>query len=92
MTAILEIPEVRQRVSRLSVAEYHRLEEFNQNGKRTELIRGIVFEKMSKSPLHATIVTRLFKILAASFAAGGYGPPGAAADAGMIPSRSQTLP
>ena len=63
MTAILEIPEVRQRVSRLSVAEYHRLEEFNKNGKRTEFIRGIVFEKMSKSPLHATIVTRLFKLL-----------------------------
>jgi|GEM_PF-1784418 len=42
MTAILEIPEVRQRVSPLSVEEYHRLDEFNENGRRTELIRGIV--------------------------------------------------
>jgi len=42
MSAILEIPEVRQRVSRLSVEEYHRLDEFNNNGRRTELIRGIV--------------------------------------------------
>ena len=44
MTAILDIPEVRQRVSRLSVEEYHRLGEFNENGRRTELIRGIVIE------------------------------------------------
>ncbi|MDR3401311.1 MAG: Uma2 family endonuclease [Chthoniobacter sp.] len=63
MTAILELPEVRRRVSHLSVEEYHRLDEFNENGKRTELIRGIVIEKMSKSPLHATIATRLFKLI-----------------------------
>jgi hypothetical protein len=50
-TAILEIPEVRQRVSPLSVAEYHRLAEFNDNGRRTELIRGIVIEKSSKALL-----------------------------------------
>src|SRR5580704_14951849 len=63
MTAILELSEVRQRVSRLSVEEYHRLDEFNENGKRTELVRGIVIEKTSKSPLHATIATRLFKLV-----------------------------
>jgi len=40
MAEILEIPEVRQRVSRLTVEEYHRLDEFNENGPRTELIRG----------------------------------------------------
>jgi hypothetical protein len=50
MTAILDLPEVRQRVSPLSVEEYSRLDEYNENGKRTELIRGIVIEKMSKSP------------------------------------------
>src|ERR671922_881422 len=64
MTAILEIPEVRQRVSRLSVEEYHRLNEFNENGRRTELIRGIVIEKMSKSPLHASIAKRLYDMIA----------------------------
>src|SRR5438309_1717344 len=63
MTAILDIPEVRQRVSRLSVEEYHRLGEFNENGKRTELIRGIVIEKMSKSPLHASIALRLLELI-----------------------------
>jgi hypothetical protein len=33
MAAILEIPEVRQRVSPLSVADYHRLGEFNKGGR-----------------------------------------------------------
>jgi len=63
MTAILELTEVRRRISPLSVAEYHRLDEFNENGKRTELIRGIVIEKTGKSPLHATIASRLYKLL-----------------------------
>src|SRR6266568_4221316 len=64
MSTILEIPEVRQRVSRLSVEEYHRLDEFNENGRRTELIRGIAIEKMSKSPLHRSIGKRLYDSIA----------------------------
>ncbi len=60
MPAILEIPEVRQRVSPLSVEEYHRLSEFNDAGRRTELIRGIVIQKMSKSPLHSALAKRLY--------------------------------
>ncbi len=65
MPAILELPEVRQRVSPLSVEDYHRLGEFNEHAKRTELIRGIVIEKMSKSPLHSPIVSLLYRILLA---------------------------
>jgi Uma2 family endonuclease len=61
MTSILEIPEVRARVSRLSVEEYHRLGEFNDNHRRTELIRGVVIEKMSKSPLHRALCSRLYR-------------------------------
>src|SRR5687768_15088951 len=64
MSPILEIPEVRQRVSPLSVEDYHRLGEFNENGRRTELIRGILIEKMSKSPLHAAIAKRLYDLIA----------------------------
>ena len=70
MSAILEIPEVRQRVSRFSVEEYHRLDEFNHNGRRTELIRGIVIEKMSKSPLHRILASRLFQLLFAQLPKG----------------------
>jgi len=49
MSAILELPEVRQRVSPLSVEEYHRLDEFNEHGRRTELIRGIVNDALECS-------------------------------------------
>ena len=66
MPAILEIPEVRQRVSPLSVEEYHRLDEFNENGHRTELIRGILIEKMSKSPLHSSLAKRLYDLISAA--------------------------
>lgn len=62
MPAILELPEVRERVSPLSVEDYHRLSEFNEHGRRTELIRGVVIEKVSKSPLHSTIVSLLYRL------------------------------
>lgn len=64
MTALLDVPEIRELVSPLSVAEYHQLGEFNENGRRTELIRGIVIEKMSKSPLHYFMVNRVREIMA----------------------------
>lgn len=70
MSAILEIPEVRERLSTLSVEEYHRLDEYNENLRRTELIRGFVIQKMSKSPLHRTIVSRLYKLVLAQLPAG----------------------
>src|SRR6266571_3439325 len=60
MSAILELPEVRRRVSPISVEDYRRLGEFNAHGRRTELIRGIVIEKMSKSPLHSSIAKLLY--------------------------------
>jgi Uma2 family endonuclease len=63
MTAVLDVPEIRERVSPLSVAEYHQLGEFNENGRRTELIRGIIIEKMSKSPLHRSVANALRRIL-----------------------------
>jgi len=70
MPAILEIPEVRQRVSPLSVQDYHRLAEYNENGRRTELIRGILIEKISKSPLHRILASRLYNLFLAGLPAG----------------------
>ena len=64
MAAILEIPEVRRRVSPLSVQDYHRLDEYNDNGRRTELIRGILIQKISKSPLHSSLAKRLYDQIA----------------------------
>lgn len=65
VTSILEIPEARARVSPITVAQYHSFPEFNENGKRTELIRGIVFEKMSKSPLHSSVAKFLYDLILA---------------------------
>ncbi len=70
VAAILEIPEVRERLWRLSVEEYHRLDEFNEHGRRGELIRGLVIEKMAKSPLHRIITSLLYKILHGQLPAG----------------------
>jgi Uma2 family endonuclease len=70
MAEILELPEVRQRVSRLSVEDYHRLGEYNDRGRRTELIRGIVIEKMSKSPLHRLIAPLLYDRVSAQLPSG----------------------
>ena len=60
MTALLEMPAIRQRAKRFSVADYHRLTE----GQPTELLRGTIIEKMSKSPAHQFFMNRLRKILA----------------------------
>ena len=70
MFSVLDQPSFRQRVSKLSVKEYHQLGEFNENGKRTELIRGIVIEKMSKSPLHGSIASILQRIITPRVPAG----------------------
>jgi Uma2 family endonuclease len=63
MNEILEIPDVRERVSPVSVEEYHLQPERNVRGNRTELIRGIVIEKMSKTKLHAFITSWLYRML-----------------------------
>ena len=60
---MLEIPEVRARISPVTVAQYHDFPERNENGRRTELIRGIVIEKMSKSPLHSNINSALYELM-----------------------------
>jgi len=61
MTAVLDVPEIRNRVLRVSVADYRR----HTEGQQTELLRGIVIEKMSRSPLHSYIADALREILAA---------------------------
>jgi Uma2 family endonuclease len=62
MTAILDLPEMRARVRRWTVAEYEKLGD-DPAFRRTELIRGIVVNKMSKSPLHSNATTRFYVYL-----------------------------
>ena len=70
MNSILDSPTIRARVSPTTVEEYHRQPERNANGRRTELIRGIVIEKMSKSALHSALSTRLYRHVLASLPEG----------------------
>ncbi len=67
---MLEIPEVRALVSPITVAQYHQFPELNENGFHTELIHGVVIEKMPKSPLHASIAKLLYDGLHASVPSG----------------------
>ncbi len=64
MSAILDLPEARERVKRWTVAEYEHFTELGAFRKNVELIRGIIVEKMSKSPLHVTIGLYLYRLLA----------------------------
>ena len=70
MPAILELPEVRARIVRFSVKDYDFLTESGAFEKQTELIRGVVIDKMSKSPLHSKLSERIFFLLLALGRAG----------------------
>ena len=63
MVAILDLPEARERVVRWSVEEYERFVELGAFRKNVELIRGIIVNKMSKSPLHRFISLALYDLL-----------------------------
>lgn len=49
----------------LSVEAYHTLGELGLIPKKTELLHGLVYHKMSKSPFHSLLVLRLIQLLQA---------------------------
>jgi Uma2 family endonuclease len=65
MTSLLELPTVRERVHRMSVDEYHRASEAGAISEKVELLRGIIFTKMAKSPLHEFVAQQLMILLLA---------------------------
>ncbi len=71
VSAIFDLPEVRARVSTLSVDAYEALAELGMVEKRAELIRGMIVKKMPKSPLHCKLIKRIFLCLLA-FQRGGF--------------------
>jgi Uma2 family endonuclease len=54
------------RIWPLTVAAYRVLGEAGLISPRTELLHGIVYQKMSKSPLHSALVRELVRLLAAT--------------------------
>lgn len=69
-------PEVLEQVHRISVEKYHQLAESGIISERTELIRGVVVDKMSQSPLHCFVVQVLLNWLAKSLGEGWVIRPG----------------
>ena len=63
MSSILDKPAVRQAALAITVEQYHRLGETGIIGENTELIRGVIVQKMVKSPLHSWLVQHLAQCL-----------------------------
>jgi Uma2 family endonuclease len=70
MIDILESPGVRRRVAPISVESYHVLRDLGLVDVKTELVNGIIVEKMTKSPRHTLILHRLHDALAQGLPSG----------------------
>ena len=69
--AILEDAAIRRAVAPMSVEMYHRFSELGPDVQPTELIRGIIVDKvdkMSRSQLHIRLIRRLFRLIQAAVA------------------------
>lgn len=69
MTSILEKLSVRRVALPISVEQYHRLGQEGIIGQRTELLRGVIIERMTKSPLHTFVVQLIVRWLQESIEA-----------------------
>jgi len=70
MTSLLELPSVRKQVHLLTVDDYHRATDMGLLSEDVELLRGIIVNKMAKSPLHEAVSEKLMDLLLAQI------PPG----------------
>jgi len=72
LAQLLDSPQPRAQLHPLSVAAYHALGEMGLIPEKTELLRGCVFNKMPKSPLHRWVLQRLFQRIQAALARAPY--------------------
>lgn len=61
VSAILENPDVRRQVHRFSIESYHEFGRLGQISEKTELLEGVIVEKMPKDPIHSSVVLKIFK-------------------------------
>src|SRR3954469_20518767 len=61
---LIATPAPQGRLHPLSVEAYHVLGETGFLGKNTELLYGLVYIKMPKSPIHAVMIARLMRAFA----------------------------
>ena len=67
---VLTKNSVRDLIMPISVEQYHKLGESGLIAEKTELIEGIIFKKMTKSPLHTYVVNKLYGFFSLHLAAG----------------------
>ena len=72
MGAILDLPEIRERVRRWTVAEYRKLTEDEPAFQRSVLIRGLIIDRMPKSPLHEYLTSLVCELLRRCVLAGWF--------------------
>ena len=60
MAAILDLPEMHARLYRWTVEDYVELTQENPAFHRFELIRGLIVEKMPKTPLHVSLTKEFY--------------------------------
>lgn len=70
MLSVLDNPEIRKHALPISVAGYHLMAQQGLVAERAELIRGVIIEKMPKSPLHEILTSGIHERLLALLAAG----------------------
>ena len=68
--ALLEKAAIRKMIMPISVAQYHKMSEFSQDLTKTELIEGIIIEKMTKSPLLTYLLHWLFEFFSSKLSEG----------------------
>lgn len=69
---ILAEPSIRDAALPITVAQYHRLSADGIVPERTELLKGVIIEQRTKSPLHTFLIQRLAGWLAAAVPAGWF--------------------
>lgn len=67
---LLEDPVVLRQIHRFTIEEYHRLGERGEIDTRTELIEGVIINKMQKPPLHVYLIETMREILKGVFGIG----------------------
>lgn len=66
-SSVLEIPEIRNALWEMSVEQYHGMSASGLVAEKTELIRGLVIKKMTKSPEHSFSVDIIARFLRSVF-------------------------
>jgi Uma2 family endonuclease len=70
MSPVLEHPTLRRQVIPMTVEMYHALGDMGMIAPNTELLRGCILPKMSKSPRHSLVTQRLLDLLRSLIPAG----------------------